>query len=428
MKKIHRPKWKQFERLVASIETAALQRQAVITSPDRLPDITTGALREVDASIRAMLGTVPILITIECRLRSRPADTTWIEQLVTKRQQVGASRTVAVSGSGFTDAAVKVAAQHGIEVRTLTPADSEEVTTWFDGPTVVHLARSIDSLDAAFALVDGSVGRPGASEPCLSHPLVHDPFPPALFVEFLKLGRPEALVGVPRDGKPKTFTFEFNGDDRDLVPVPLGIARPEHSVLSYLRAGKWVDVKSIRLVITLSYASSQSQIGRGEHHKYKSQTQSAVRHSSFQGELLGMPVRFEHHSMDGMEPRATATFPSGFQLQSRKQQPQIVRRLELDELIDQDLCFSPIRVSFTDGTFADGLLLSFSPSLRTAESEVGRLLQEHFFFVEKTFVPDLAKLLSTKESVKQWPLNAPFIATIAKRDVHQVVLLRLNDA
>lgn len=428
MKKTDHPKWKQFERLVASVEAIALQRRAVVTCPDRIPDITTGALREVDASIRTTVGTVPILITIECRLRSRPADTTWIEQLVTKRQQIGASKTVAVSSSGFTDSAVKVAAQYGVETRTLVRATPEEVAIWFDGPTIVHLVRSLDRLEVELVLADGSIVRPAATEQCLAHPLVHELFPPALFVEFVTLGRPEALASIPRDGNQKTFSFEFGGDDRDLIPVPLGVARPEHPVLSYSNAGKWVDVKTLRLRMTLSFASSHDKVSRGEHHVYKACNQPAVRHSRFDGTLNGMPVRFEHYSAEGNRSRATATFPSGVSLQSYESHPQVVRRLELAELSNEALNFSPIRVSFTDGKFTDGLLVAFPPSLRQVGSDLGEFLQENFLFVEKKSVPALAQLMSTRSSMKQWPMNAPFIVGIAKREVYQVALLRLNDA
>ena len=73
------PSWRAFERVVAMIEESAAQRGATVTSPDRIRDLMTGEMREVDASLRFKLGTVDILITIECRKRSRKAKDTWIE-------------------------------------------------------------------------------------------------------------------------------------------------------------------------------------------------------------------------------------------------------------------------------------------------------------------------------------------------------------
>ena len=78
------PAWKEFEELVARIEETAAPRNAIVKSPDQIADIVTGTKRQVDASIRYLVGSVPILITVECKKRSRRQDVTWIEGLVTK--------------------------------------------------------------------------------------------------------------------------------------------------------------------------------------------------------------------------------------------------------------------------------------------------------------------------------------------------------
>src|SRR5476649_237725 len=123
--------WREFEKLVARIEEMAVPRGATVKSPDRLRDLTTGQLREVDASIRHRLGTVEILVTVECRQRARTADDTWIEQLATKRHKVGAAKTIAVSATGFSSAAIKSAAQLGIELRPLSEVSAREIEGWF---------------------------------------------------------------------------------------------------------------------------------------------------------------------------------------------------------------------------------------------------------------------------------------------------------
>ena len=97
--------WREFERLVARIERDLAPRGAVVRSPDRVPDLVTGSLREVDASIRFTVGSAPILITIECRRRAAVQDDTWIEQLAAKKEKVGAAKTIAVSASGFSEPA-----------------------------------------------------------------------------------------------------------------------------------------------------------------------------------------------------------------------------------------------------------------------------------------------------------------------------------
>ncbi len=80
-----------------AIEAAVAPLGATVTSPDRLPDQTTGKLREVDATIRYKIGTSDVLIVVECRKRSRTQDITWIEQLTTKGRSIRANKLIAVS-------------------------------------------------------------------------------------------------------------------------------------------------------------------------------------------------------------------------------------------------------------------------------------------------------------------------------------------
>ena len=124
------PEWRQFEKLIARIEHAMAPKGAVVTSPDRIPDKVTGELREVDASIRYKVGTCPVLITIECRDRTSIEDVRWIEQLAEKQRGIGASITVAVSSSGFSEPAIKKAAAVGIQVRVLTDATASDFDRW----------------------------------------------------------------------------------------------------------------------------------------------------------------------------------------------------------------------------------------------------------------------------------------------------------
>ena len=63
---------RQFEKLVALIESHLVPHGARVESPDHIPDRITSELREVDASVQYQVGSVPILITIECRDRTHP--------------------------------------------------------------------------------------------------------------------------------------------------------------------------------------------------------------------------------------------------------------------------------------------------------------------------------------------------------------------
>lgn len=143
-----KPAWREFERLIARIEKAMAPSGAIVKTPDRVLDKTTGNSREVDATIRYQVGTCPILITIECRDRTSIEDVTWIEQLVEKKRSIGASITVAVSSSGFTEPAIAKAMASGIEVRTLADTTADDFVKWlrFQNVVVKILKSEVTSL------------------------------------------------------------------------------------------------------------------------------------------------------------------------------------------------------------------------------------------------------------------------------------------
>lgn len=124
------PNWREFEQLVALIESHLGPAGAVVRSPDRILDKVTGQPREVDASVRYQVGSVPVLITIECRDRESAQDVRWIEELIAKRDSIGASATVAVSTSGFSRPAMEKARAHGIETRVLREVQDGAIRDW----------------------------------------------------------------------------------------------------------------------------------------------------------------------------------------------------------------------------------------------------------------------------------------------------------
>lgn len=150
--------WREFEKLVARIEQAMGPSGAKVKSPDRIPDRVTGEVREVDASIRYLIGTCPILITIECRNRSNTEDVRWIEQLTEKKRSVGAAMTIAVSSSGFSEPAVKKAAASGIEIRMLTDVTPSEFVQWLKFQNVVLELNEWSLADLGLDLYDGPQG------------------------------------------------------------------------------------------------------------------------------------------------------------------------------------------------------------------------------------------------------------------------------
>ena len=131
-------KWREFEKLVSRVEELLSPQGAVVKSPDRIKDKVTGQLREVDVSIRYVVGSVNILITIECRDRKAVPDDTWIEQLATKKQKIGASHTIAVSPTNFTKPAIKSAQLYGIELRVIKNITGEDILSWLDRIRIIN--------------------------------------------------------------------------------------------------------------------------------------------------------------------------------------------------------------------------------------------------------------------------------------------------
>ncbi len=123
-------KWREFEKLVARIEKLLSPQGAIVKSPDRIKDKITGQEREVDVSIRFKLGSVEILITIECRDRKSISDDIWLEQLATKKLKIGASHTIAVSSTRFTKSARRSAEFFGIELRVVKDITDKQILAW----------------------------------------------------------------------------------------------------------------------------------------------------------------------------------------------------------------------------------------------------------------------------------------------------------
>ncbi len=125
------PEWRQFEQLVSRIEQVLKPRNALVKSPDQIVDLVTGELREVDASIRYDdTDSMPALITVECRDRSPTQAVTWIAQLVSKRRDLGAAQTIAVTSSRFSEPAIAKARHYGIELRTVSDITDSDIASW----------------------------------------------------------------------------------------------------------------------------------------------------------------------------------------------------------------------------------------------------------------------------------------------------------
>ncbi|MFJ2830725.1 hypothetical protein ACIPC1_24705 [Streptomyces sp. NPDC087263] len=131
------------EELVATLETLLSGSAVEVRSPEYIVG-NSGSRREVDVSLRTRVGSVDILVILECRDRGRVQDIEWIDQLVGKREDVGATKAVAVSRTGFTAGAQTRAGQANIELRTIESVNSESVWGWLGVELVTVLVRKVD--------------------------------------------------------------------------------------------------------------------------------------------------------------------------------------------------------------------------------------------------------------------------------------------
>lgn len=130
-----------FEKLVTRVEAVLAPDGAKVEHDQYLPDKITGESRQVDGTIRFAIGGVPILITIESRDRSSIQDVTWIEQIATKRRDIGAFKTIAVSSNGFTKPAIIKAKAYGIEIRTVAEITDDDIKSWLKTLTLNLVKR-----------------------------------------------------------------------------------------------------------------------------------------------------------------------------------------------------------------------------------------------------------------------------------------------
>lgn len=109
-----------------------------VTPSAMVPDVITGALREVDILVETVACGHPLNIGIECRAHKRPQSVTCVETVRATHADLPVHKSVLVSQSGFTKAALEKARHYGIEA--ITPA---EVTPEFVGEVVNNLDKVV---------------------------------------------------------------------------------------------------------------------------------------------------------------------------------------------------------------------------------------------------------------------------------------------
>jgi hypothetical protein len=79
-----------------------------------LPDRDAGIGREVDIVLEGEINGHSITVSIEVRDRKRPADTPWVEEMISKHNSLPTDKLILVSSSGFTKSAQNKAVVLGV--------------------------------------------------------------------------------------------------------------------------------------------------------------------------------------------------------------------------------------------------------------------------------------------------------------------------
>src|SRR5580693_4741740 len=120
-------KSKALERQVHRIHELLECSHDDVTWDDHIPDPDNPTqLRQIDVTIRKN-GTLTI---IECRLSQTRQNVKWIEELIGRRQSLGADAVIAVSSSGFTEGALRKAKPYGVLLRDLRELNEDDVAAW----------------------------------------------------------------------------------------------------------------------------------------------------------------------------------------------------------------------------------------------------------------------------------------------------------
>lgn len=145
---------RSLELLVKALEQLLAQAPVEIRSPDYIIGKNTKIRREVDVSLRSQIGSVHVLVIIECRDRIKSQDVTWIEQLASKREDVEADKAVAISASGFSSGARNLARSNQVELRSLEELEPETIFDWLSDQTIGHRTRYVDVVGVSINMAD----------------------------------------------------------------------------------------------------------------------------------------------------------------------------------------------------------------------------------------------------------------------------------
>jgi hypothetical protein len=149
------------ENFVRGIEEALAGQAVSIESNVKEFSEDGVQLAEFDLIVSGRLGSAEIQVLIECRDRpgSGSAPRSWIEQMIGRRLAGKFSHVIAVSTSGFSEAAKILAVAQKIEIRQVDRLDSKQVGRWIAEINFNFQQIRFDHFDASLDFHPGTSSR-----------------------------------------------------------------------------------------------------------------------------------------------------------------------------------------------------------------------------------------------------------------------------
>jgi len=134
---------RSFERIIARIQKSVHER-AEIGVNEKIRDVDTGRLRQIDITIRLSDGPTQFFGIVEVRDQSRPIGVRYVEEIFGKQRSVRADAAFLVSKSGFAKTAIIKANQLAIRALSYDEAQDADWSNWLQCRTFSVLSRKYD--------------------------------------------------------------------------------------------------------------------------------------------------------------------------------------------------------------------------------------------------------------------------------------------
>lgn len=133
-------KWQKFEKLAAEIQSK-LSPESTVIHNDKIRGNITGAIRQIDISIRTKVGQFEMLIVIDCKDYKNPVDVKSVGEVMELAEDVGANKTSIIAANGFTRSAKSRAETAGIDLLTLIDSGEHDWQQFVSIPAIVEFTH-----------------------------------------------------------------------------------------------------------------------------------------------------------------------------------------------------------------------------------------------------------------------------------------------